>query len=449
MFIYFVPTESKPIMHALDVQLNTFSPYQNCTSNSDCNNHEQCFKGKCYPTYRGTNFCNHFTGSWVLVDIDGKQFLKCTCRHPNIVTQQFDGGNCDVDVACSPNGQLISIFIQDLLNGECACRSGYKSVKYPRIGCEKLLPSETEKTICDSNEIPISQALSVYHSEYLNDLPTVKKCIKNPCSFNVLNGKPLNNTKFDSKYGCVCNPAYGNFGVKFENIKKYLITDGYDACANIFNEAPNVETRVRLFTYFYINGNAPKSFIQFTNVNKDHLVPSLQNLVINNNLQIDEIWPYNYSQYIFENEHFVMHTRECILETFLNIENCYERVMREKQMTDCNNILNEVPKIPYRHLQTYALLYKYPVCKYNSSHLAHLYNNRYILNPYLFSHKEYGQLLRSNGIEIFYGADNKWFVSFARSEFEKYENTSVFPLLKSLPPNVNVYSNSRLIFRRP
>lgn len=444
MFVYFIPAESKLSFEKINFQLDKFIPYQSCTVNSDCNNNEKCFNTKCYPTYRGTQYCNHFTGSWVLEDINGVQYLKCTCRYPNIVGQKFDGGNCDVDIACSPNGQLKSIFIPDLSRAECICKKDYKSLTYPQIGCKKRLPSEMEKTICESDELPISEAFSVFHLDYLNSLPTNKKCLKNPCSFNVLNGKHLTHTKFDPQHGCICNPRYGNFGVKFNNMNNYLITEGYDACGNIFKNEPNIETRVRLFTYFYINGEPPKSFIQFINLNPDYLVPELQKIVQNNkNLQINELWPHNYTQYIFENENYFVHARECFIETFLEIEHCYERLIRKNQMIDCDKIVNQIPKIPNRHLQSYNLLYKYPVCKYKSSQLADLYKNRYILNPYLLSYKEYRVLMRSNGIELYSWQDDKWVVNFAPSEFDKYEDTSIYPILRTLQPiNANFLKHS-------
>ena len=433
MFTYFIPSDSKLSFEKLNVQFNKHAPNQACTVNKDCNNNERCFNKKCYPTYRGTTVCNPFTGSWVLVDVNGTQYLKCTCRHPNIVSQKFDGANCDLDIACAPNGFINYGISRNILQAECLCMKGFKSVRQPQIGCEALLPSEIEKSLCDSDEIPISQATSVFHADYLNSLPAAKKCLKNPCSFNVLNGKPLQNTKFDPRYGCICNPAYGNFGIKFNNMNNYLITNGYNACGNIFQNEPNIETRVKLFTYFYINGEAPKSFIQFTNLRADHLVNELQNFVKDTKLQIDEIWPYNFTQYLFENEQFTVHTRECFLYSFLEIE-CYERLMRDNQMIDCDKIIDQVPNVSQRHLQSYTLLYKYPVCKYTFSDFNNLYKNRYILNPHLLSFKEYRRLMRSNGIEIFHVPDRKWIVNFAPSEFDKYENTSVYPNLKNLKP---------------
>lgn len=445
-YYYFVPKDAKFTFEKLNIQFNTLAPYQTCTSNSDCNNDEKCFQNKCYPTYRGTHHCNPLTGTWVLEDFNGKQYLKCTCLYPNIVSQKFEGANCDVDIACRPFGQLNSIFIQDMSEARCLCKKGYKSVTTPRLGCEKLLPSEIERSVCGSDEIHISQALSVFHPEYLNNLPAAKTCLKNPCSFNIFNGEPLTNTKFDSKYGCVCDPKYGHFGIKFDskNVGRYLITDGYDACANIFKNTPNVHTPVRLFTYFYIKGEPPISFIQFSNLNKDHLIPELQNLVHDKKLQIGEIWPYNFSQYIFENEWYMVHTRECFLRTFLQIEECNERIMKWRHTIECEKIIDTVlnKNVSNRHIQTYDLLYQYPVCKYTSQTFSDLYKNWHILNPYFLSYKEFPQLIRSNGIEIYYAPEMvKWIVTLAKSEFEKYESTSIYPELKPLPTPTYILPN--------
>lgn len=435
-YYYLVPKDTKFTFEKLNLQLNVRTPYQTCISNSDCNNDEKCFQNKCYPTFRGTNYCNPLTGTWVLEDLKGKQYLKCTCLYPNIVSQKFEGANCDLDIACPPFGQLNSIFIQDMSEARCICKKGYKSVTTPRLGCEKFLPSEVEKSVCDSDEIHISQASNVFHSEYLNNLPAAKRCLKNPCSYNIFNGEPLLNTKFDSKYGCVCNPTYGNFGIKFDsqNLGKYLITDGYDACANIFKSPPKKSISIHLFTYFYINGDKPVSFIQFSNLSSHQLIPELQRYVKNKNLQVSEIWPYNFSQYIFENEWYMVHTRECFLVTFFQIEECHERIMKWNHTIECDKIIDTVNEnTSNRHFQTYALLYKYPVCKYTSSEFSDLYKNWHILNPYFLSFKEYPQLARSNGIEMFYATEmSRWEVSLAKSEFEKYESTSVYPILKPL-----------------
>lgn len=434
IFYYYLITEdtTKLSFEKVDIKFNTLTAYQNCNLNSDCNNDEKCFQNKCYPTFRGTNYCNLLTGTWVLVDLNGKQYLKCTCLYPNVVSQKFEGANCDVDIACAPFGQLSSIFFKDLSEARCLCKKGYKSVTIPRLGCEKLLPSEIEKSVCSSDEIHISQASGVFHSEYLNNLPGAKKCLKNPCSFNVFNGEPLTNTKFDSKYGCVCNPKYGNFGIKFDsqNLGKYLITEGYDACANIFKNIPSNPTRVRLFTYFYIKGDPPVSFIQFSNLRKDNLIPEIEKFVHNEKLQIGEIWPYNYTQYILENGWYLVHTRECFLRTFLQIEECNERIMKLKHTTECKKIIDIVQQknVLNRHVQTYDLLYQYPVCKYTSGKFAHLYYNWHILNPYILSFKEFPELYRSNGIEMNFAPEmGIWTVGLAKSEFEKYENFSIYP----------------------
>lgn len=437
LLVYCLPTpDSKPTFEKMDFKMNRSSPYQACVHTSDCNNNEKCFQNKCYPTYRGTLYCNTLTGSWALEEIQGAHYLKCTCRAPHIVGQRFEGGNCDVDVACAPHGQLESVFLRDPTQARCLCKKGYRPLSPPRVGCRKLLPSEREKRACDADELDRAEAVRVFHAHYLNQLPATQKCLRNPCTFNILNGAPLRHTRFDPRYGCVCNPRYGNFGVQFEKgggSGEYLVTTGgYDACGNIFQSEPNIETRVRLFTYFYIKGEPPKSFIQFTGLNPAYVVPELRAFLKDSSLQIDESWPHNYTQYLFENEDFLVHTRECFLESIFQFERCHERLMRRNQMIECDKIIDQVPDVLNRHLQAYSLLYKYPVCKYTASDFAELYKNRYILNPYLLSYKEYRVLMRSNGIEISSWQDDKYIVDLAVSEFDKYEDSSVYPQLRSM-----------------
>lgn len=429
LFYNLISTEPKPSFKKLNFTINSFISNQNCKVNADCNNNELCVKDKCIPTYRGTSYCNSFWGSWVVEKINGVDYVKCTCLYPNVMSQKFEGADCDVDVACATNGQLKSRFIQNILDAECECKKGYIAVKTPRLGCKKLLPFEHNKTVCDDTEIHISKAGGVFHPDYLRTLPPSVQCLKKPCSYNVFNDSFLKHSKFDPNYGCICDPRYGNIGVKFDTTNNYLITDGYDACANIFEKEAIHSQKVSLYTYFYILDKEPKSFIQYTNIEKDLLVKQLQNFVKSENIQISEIWPYNYSQYIFENSDFHIHTRECEERTFLFIEYCNEQIMRKNHMIDCHQILDTIPQdSKNQHLKTYALLYKYPVCKYTSSNMKGMYRNRYILNPYFLSFKEQKSLLRTNGIKIQPSKDD-WTVVLASADFDKYEAGSVHPTL--------------------
>lgn len=435
LIIYLRPTK-KPPFQKLSVHFPEYKyPSQACSESSECNNNEMCFQNKCYPTYRGTRHCNLKTGTWILIQVHDQQFLKCTCLYPRLITQRSDGGNCDVDLACGPYGRIR--LMPNVQDSYCECTKGYKSVTYPKIQCTLLLPSEKTEPTCAENEMTVIEARGIYSLQYLNHLPHTVTCIKKPCSFNVLNGKPLKHAKWNKDYGCVCNPTYGHFGIRLENTETdYIETPGYNACASVFENEPTVPMHIKLFTYFYILGKPPVSFIQFPKLPLNQLVPEFKKTAPAGPyipLQIEEMWPNNYMQYVFEHENYIVHTRDCWHDMKWIFYTCNEKIWKRKQMNHCHTVWWLAAKYAKNeHLHTYKLLYHNPVCKYKyfegqSEEDKLMYDNRYILNPYFILHKNHPELVRSNGLQLYYNTDGEWEVSLAHTNFDRYEETSIVP----------------------
>lgn len=391
-----------------------------CQTDAECQSSETCLLRQCYPKYRGVSECNPHTGRWSLIQHNGKKYAKCMCKYPQLVTQAWDGANCDVGKACGPNGVLENVKLNPVVYGRCKCDNGYYQAG-KELTCRKLLPHQQFNITCTDNEVTRKEAESIFSKEYLEGISKTIQCIRKPCSFNVFNGKLLTYTHFDPKYGCICDPNKGNFGIHFKN-DSFLKTEGYDACANIFENEQDVQ--VKMYSYFYIK-NEPISFIHFEKLNESAIVPQLRNHVTMDALQVSEHWRFSFAQHVFRNKKFWVHTRNCWFENLFHLERCNENILSENQMEDCHNITKHLLKGDGQHANTYKLLYKYPVCFYRVN--DSIYHDRVILNPFFLSFKEQPLLTRSNGFKITPFLKDSWHVDLAESEFDSHAHSSVYP----------------------
>ncbi|GFY38831.1 uncharacterized protein TNIN_3561 [Trichonephila inaurata madagascariensis] len=256
----------------------------------------------------------------------------CSCKFPQKVTQKYLGGNCDVDIACGPYGHL-----KDFDTFECVCNVGYK---LQNDKCVEMLPEELSYNMpCEQDEF--EQALPEYgfHLNYFNKHKN-KRCIKKPCSFDSLTGKPLKNNKFLEGFGCVCDPLYGSFGIWLNN---YLNVPGPTACVNIFQQEPTEKQNAKLFAFYCMFDKPPISFIQFSNLNPDLLVDPFRDYVqLNKNLQIEQKWPYDFMQYVFRHLDYTVHTRSCVYDDWDINKTCNEKENSFKRMTECREISKHV-----------------------------------------------------------------------------------------------------------
>ncbi|GFY01351.1 uncharacterized protein TNCV_5078171 [Trichonephila clavipes] len=47
-------------------------------------------------------------------------------------------------------------------------------------------------------------------------------------------GQPLKRAHYEEEVGCVCDPAFGQFGVRIEGLPDYVRVPGYNACATCY-----------------------------------------------------------------------------------------------------------------------------------------------------------------------------------------------------------------------
>lgn len=396
-----------------------------CKSSSQCKSSEVCLQEECVPKYRGgASECNIDTGDWVVVRVADKSYAKCVCKYPHLISQAWDGGNCNVSKACGPHGRLEDVNRNPILYGRCTCDEGYYA---DGLECRKLLPYQQFHFSCTSDEMTRSEARSVFTKEYLNSVPSTVQCFKRPCSFNVLNGKPLKYNVHDPKYGCICDPSRGNFGVVFQN-EKYLKSDGYHACGNIFENEPDHDVRVKLYTYFYVKNMDPISFLHFDKLKKDSVVKALRDHVTKRTIQIGEDWRFGYAQYVFREKDYYVHSRSAWTETAFNIRKSDENLMLRKHMTDCQDITKHVVQADSLWANTYRLLYNYPVC-YFVDPKTPKYHDAYVLNPFLLSFKEYPTLERSNGFVMVKYMLDSWYVDLAENNLVSHATSAHYPIL--------------------
>lgn len=290
-----------------------------CKKHSDCPSTHVCLGNQCIPKLLRVSTCNAATGEWISYIFQGATFAICVCLKPHLLNQKYFGGNCDVNIGCGVHGQYLEN------KNVCQCDPGYKAVG---LTCQKLPAMDyLNLNPCGKDEIQVSKIKSLdgFHDDYIQSLSSVK-CVKRPCSFDALSGRPLKRGKFVDGWGCVCDPRYGLFGVVLDaKDKKYLKTPGFDACASIFNEDPQDPIEVKLVTYFYLNNREPVSIIYFMNLNEeeDDLITPLKGT---KNVMIrQQLWPYDYAQYFFnENSTFRARTRYLSYFFLFNIETAYE-----------------------------------------------------------------------------------------------------------------------------
>lgn len=421
LVIKLIPVESK--LSWDKINLPTLGNAR-CKDDSQCTSSEVCIKDECIPKYRGSSKCNMETGHWRLTNLNGKSYAKCTCLYPQHISQAWDGGNCDVDKSCSAHGHLENVNVNPIKHGRCICDQGYYST--PNLECHKLLPHQQQRftMICNSDEMTRAEAYSVFTRYYVNSIPNTVNCFKKPCSFNVLNGKPLKYTEYDPDYGCICDPSKGGFGVFFKG-KDYLLSKGYHACGNIFENEPDEDIQVQLYTYFYIKDMDPISFIHFKYLKRASVVESLRDHIKYKDIQIAEDWRYSYAQYVFRKKQYHVHSQECY-STFIQNVRTYPII--PNHMEDCQRISNHLVRGESIYTNTVKLLFKYPVC-----HLTDPSNPKYfdafILNPFLLSCKSEPLLVRSNGFVLSKYMSNDWYVELADNYFETYAPSAQFPIL--------------------
>ena len=368
-----------------------------CKTSADCPPTHVCLGNHCIPKLSRISRCNPATGHWISYVYQGVTFAICVCSKPHLINQKYFGGNCDVEVGCGVHGRYLSD------RKICECDPGYRPVN---LMCQKL-PAIEHKNLndCEPDEIKVSELKphDGFHNDYIKTLSPLK-CVKRPCSFDALSGRPLKHAKFLNGWGCVCDPRYGLFGVVLEGAnKKYLNSPGYDACASIFSEDPQDPIDVKLITYFYLGNREPVSLILFEQLNGDDLISPLKGTT-----QIilgQKIWKYDFSQYFFDtNEKFRARTRHISSFYLFNIERVNEWLyVDDFSPAKCDEIPSFWQDRLNSRVDAYNILYKSPVCRISPNDPKYrMFWNKVVVNPQHVTFKEFAHLHRFNAFVLHY-----------------------------------------------
>lgn len=392
-----------------------------CQEHSDCDAHHLCVFDTCVPQLLRGEECYPETGAWTLVAHLGKSFAACICNNPELVSQKYFGGNCDVQVACQPHGTF------DLQTDTCSCDEGYVPSGYT---CKKMLAIERmQYSSCGPHEIYYDQIKPEdgFTDAYL-EANRDKKCFKRPCTFDALSGLPLKRARYEENMGCVCDPTLGQFGVRIEHMNDYVRGPGYNACQSIFSIPIEKPIPVNIMAHFYLMQRDPVVMLIYENLDPNKLIKPLTG----GSLQISQEFPYDYMQVFFrERQPYRARTREFHFDTYHFTQKKKNWVMKNNRMEWCRymtrhlSFLKNSQLLQSRHLYkneqkrnwTWALLYGYPACYIgrDDTEAPEKYRGRYVSNPLHLTFTEFPKEDRSNGLFLQYGGPGEWILDLVRN----------------------------------
>lgn len=379
-----------------------------CTDDSDCGPSEVCLGNTCVRKLLRGGQCNPIYGTWISYHINHVPFAVCSCDSPQYFSQKLFGGDCNVSVACGVHGEF------NPATRQCECDPGYRPdglecLKLPALEHAKQLPCAADEFEVQGTDL----AQEGFHAVYIARLAT-SRCVKRPCSFDALTGRPLKHARFEPGWGCVCDPRRGLFGVRLEgHNKKYLATEGFDACASIFVHDPDWPVSVQYATYFYLGDRPPVSVILFDQLRDKFLVPLLKGK--GGRFMITQsAWPHDYAQWFFaRNPTFRARTRQ--LDEYSYAYYPHKEVVRDHVLE--NDFRPGLCKSAYHSLlhgkgglskkQAYQLLYSHPVCRVEAGDpkAQRLFWGKVVVNPHHLTYQDYGDLPRFNALVLSYEAN--------------------------------------------
>ncbi|ABQ52007.1 pif-1 [Spodoptera litura granulovirus] len=137
--------------------------------------------------------CNPHTGTWVMRQVEEGIFsLICSCRFPGIVEQMSIYDDCDVPVACGPNGVLNDLNTSPL---RCECDDGFVS-EITETGMPYCRTLNLRDVRLNNAYFPRPPCQVGYiESEHpgldpiYRQLFTVNVCVMDPCSIDPITGE--------------------------------------------------------------------------------------------------------------------------------------------------------------------------------------------------------------------------------------------------------------------
>lgn len=385
-----------------------------CQHTSECPPYHMCLQNICVPLLLRGEECNKETGDWTIISIQGQKFAACVCKDPNIVNQKHFGGNCDQDVACRPYGYY------NLVTKKCVCQKGFRADGLkctPLLAVEQLIRGPCEVEEVEYKDLGGGHGLTTQYIHKNAD----KKCFKRPCTFDAFTGKYLKKARYEQGIGCVCDPSYGQFGVRLEGLNSYIRGDGYNACVSVFETPLEKPIFVKVFAYFYLMQRPPIVFIQYSNLNPSDIIEPLRPLLKDNALQIAQEFPYDYLQaHLRKREPFVTSRRTIKIDK--NLYSLYSYKVKTTTKTDTKQIPNAMEwcRFMSRHITTtkmyewsFNLLNLFPMCYIgkDDTDSPEQFRGRYVLNPFQLTLTDPKQSLeRTNGV-VFTFEQGQWVLS--------------------------------------
>lgn len=413
-FCWYKPQLPDPVLwNPIDTSLGKISTTKECKTHSDCTDVELCFHNQCVPTLSRDGNCNPTTGDWTVVrDEAGNAFLQCVCKYPNLITQKNAAGDCDVDVACGPHGNLVDWTKRD----SCVCDSGY--APGGQLTCRKMFAFERQ-FLCDP-DTEIEDAPKPYSQAYRDENREVR-CHRRPCTFDVLTGRTLEGTSYDPYFGCVCDPRRGQFGVRFAQ-DSVLESGHYHGCASIFRSEPPTLQNASVYVYYYVHDKPPIAFVQWPDLDESFDLNPVFSRFGKKNLQIGQHWEFNFAMWILQRRReYTVRSRSVMFRLRPRNESKYVEDKRVEPPIRCKDLpsrMDPLTRIPYSN--TYQLLYQFPVCHIESDDLTvhEQYRGRYVLNPFMLRWEHHAHLPRSNGIvlkplKLYDPTDDNWLLDLA------------------------------------
>lgn len=411
---------------------NTQSPLPACRKDEECPTHTACLHQQCVPKLLRGEHCHSPTGTWQEYTHRGATFAVCACTMPEFYTQSHFGGNCNLPIGCGNHGQY------NFASKQCDCDPNYENSHNTCIKARAV--HQTREDDADAVSPPSFDAF--FHPDYIARWKPVLNTLKRPCSFDLFTGRPLKHARWGSE-GCVCDPRYGQFGVRLPNVS-YTRGPGYNGCASIFDRDPERPVDVKLYEFYYLGQREkPIAWIAFEDVDLDELVPAVRDYLKASGKQkvasfrIGQEWPYDYGQYVLEAEdvRYTARTRRCPVSVFGTFY-CDEDVpVPNYEPLACGDIPhktvnNRAVRWSNFHSTAYDILYKYPVC-----HTRRLDGKgRFILNPFQIIHRTSPNLHRFNGLVLHYQPKrDRWMVDMSDYNMDVYFNV----------PNPNAEKASR------
>lgn len=380
-----------------------------CQGHEDCPSHHVCLGGKCVRKLLRGGQCNPETGYWISYHSKNTLSAVCACLNPALYGQKMFGGDCAVSVACGVHGKY------DPIAKACQCDPGYKAVD---LKCQKLPAMEYKNTFpCAPDEFQVDSTdleREGFHAEYVADrLQGKARCVKRPCQFDALSGRPLKHGRYVADWGCVCDPRYGLFGVNLTG--RYLKSEGFEACASIFHSEPARPINVQVITYFYLGDKEPISLLLFEHLKEGSLIPLLKGRAGQFMIRQSK-WRYDYAQHFFnETKSFRARTRSAVeVPVPARFQSMVETIRREYDYKNafepiyCDFLHYQIVEkfSPLSLRMAYKVLYASPVCRivWNDSQADPMFRDRVVVNPQQLTLTQHEDLEHFNAFVLRYDA---------------------------------------------